>query len=51
MVDKDVHITFFLLMIFIATGGVFNLMGFSMASGSPGDREAIENPIKYNFFL
>jgi hypothetical protein len=30
-------------MIFIATGGIFNLMGFSMV---PGDREAIENPIK-----
>jgi hypothetical protein len=29
-------------MFFIATGGIFNLMGFSMA----GDREAIENPIK-----
>jgi hypothetical protein len=32
-------------MIFIATGGVFNLMGFS------GDREAIENPIKKKFDL
>jgi hypothetical protein len=25
------------LMIFIAAGGVFNLMGFSMASRSPGN--------------
>jgi hypothetical protein len=49
-----------ILMIFIATGGIFNLMGFLMASRPPGnekqrcfslpeDREAIENPIRLRF--
>ncbi len=36
-------------MIFIATGGVFNLMGFSMASRSPETEKPLKTPLNIIF--
>jgi hypothetical protein len=38
-------------MIFIATGGVFNLMGFSMASRSPETEKPLKTPLKWIHFF